>query len=256
MPVAEREPRGPIDPPFFCEEAPPGWWRQNAEELFEAVAQISHIMRDLNNLGTPLYTPFTGLCVFTAGVMNDYVVAFPAMHRPEETELRRRLAAENQADLENIAKLWKLGEKWMHVLTATRNLYDRVINSRTQPIRSSRYDYVEFENSIHCAPIRGLDGDKLGGSVSGHAADATMTATTTTRPGSDQASSAHSNKCSTRVAQKGEVEQPQIQPATQVVTEPPITGLNTEDLAGDDWRLWSFWDDPHLLSFDTSNMDT
>ncbi|KAI0397239.1 hypothetical protein F5Y17DRAFT_389999 [Xylariaceae sp. FL0594] len=250
LPIMEREPRGPIDPPFFCEEAPPDWWRQNSDELFDAVAKISHIMRDLNDLGTPLYTPFSGLCVFTAAVMNDYVVAFPAMHRAEETRLRRQLAAENQADLERIAKLWKLGEKWLDVFVATRNLYDRVLNSRSQPVRSSRYDYVEFENSIQCAPIRGLEGD--GSKISA----TTMTTTTTSAAtlGSSQVSSASSRKRSKQVAQPEEGHQSQAQPPAYAATEPIVNDPTADEFGGDDWRLWSFWDDPYLPSFDASSM--
>ena len=70
LPVAQREPRGPIDPPFYSEEAPPGWWRENTDELFGAAAQISYIMRDLNSLAIFLHTPFTGLCVFTAALVS------------------------------------------------------------------------------------------------------------------------------------------------------------------------------------------
>ncbi|KAI1816742.1 hypothetical protein GGS20DRAFT_536751 [Poronia punctata] len=261
LPVAEREPRGPIDPPFFPEDAPPGWWRHNADELFDAVAQISYLMRDLNSLGTPLHTPFTGLCVFTAAVMNDYVVAFPVMHRPQESDLRRRLAAENQADLEDIARLWKVGHKWLHVLGVMRNLYDRVIDNRAQGISRSRYDYVEFENSIHCAPDSSLLGrdELVDPHPHPHPHPKTTTTTTTITP---VMAGTGPNNCR-RVARAALDEESQhssstsssMQPPAQIMTE-LMSGLNTDDFPGDDWRLWSFWDDPHLHAFDASAMDT
>ncbi|KAI3323055.1 hypothetical protein HD806DRAFT_97530 [Xylariaceae sp. AK1471] len=243
LPIAEREPRGPIDPPFYSEEAPSGWWRQTTDELFEAAAQISYIMRDLNSLDIALHTPFTGLCVFTAALMNKYSVTFPHMHRLEEQELRRQLAAENLADLEKIAKLWKLGEEWVQVIGAAQNLYDRVINNRAQSISRCRCDYPELEKSVHYAPIGGLYGDKLDGSPRNIG----------TRVNGVPAPPAHSHRRSMRAMQGREMEQSQAQSSEQVVPD-PFAGYDADDVTSGDWRLWSFWDDPHLLSWDTSTI--
>ncbi|KAI1111124.1 hypothetical protein F5Y14DRAFT_331361 [Nemania sp. NC0429] len=245
LPIAEREPRGPIDPPFYSEPAPLGWWRQNTDELFEAAAQVSYIMRDLNNLNIALHTPFTGLCVFTAALMNGYAVNFPHMHRPEEGALRRQLAAENLADLENIARLWKLGQEWVQVISTMQNLYDRLIsNAAQQPISRSRRDYPELENSVHYAAIGGLYSDKRDepcrrpdarGRANGASLASSLRRSTRT--------TAHDNR---------EIEQPRDQSSDQPATAlDPFAGYDT-DMTNYDWRMWSFWDDPHILYWDTS----
>ncbi|KAI8625382.1 hypothetical protein F5Y19DRAFT_269157 [Xylariaceae sp. FL1651] len=242
LPAAEQEPRGPIDPPFYSEEAPPGWWRQNTDELFDAAAQISYIMRDLNSLDIAIHTPFTGLCVFTAALLNGYATAFPHMHYLREQSLRRQLAAENLNDLEKIAKLWKLGEEWVQVVGAAQNLSDRVVNNRAQFVGHSRYEYPELENSVHYAPIGGIYGDKLDNSLQGlqH------------RLHVDWAALANSRRRSARVIQDKEAEQLASQPSDQHVAD-PFAGFDA-DMTNEDWRLWSFWDDPHLLSWDTSTI--
>ncbi|KAI2643687.1 hypothetical protein GGS21DRAFT_497730 [Xylaria nigripes] len=235
LPIADQEPSGPIDPPFYSEPAPPGWWRQNTDELFEAVAQISYIMADLNDLDIALHTPFSGLCVFTAALMNGYAGKFPHMHRLEEQELRRQLAAENLADLQKIARLWRLGEEWVEVIGAAQNLYDRVINSRAQSISRSRSDYSELQNSVHYAPLGGLYGDKL--ELTHRHADAGHSARPPPHP-------------RRKVVLESGAGQSQDRSSDQPAPD-PFAGYNT-DMTSDDWRLWSFWDDPHLLSWDSS----
>lgn len=245
LPIAEREPRGPIDPPFYSEEAPPGWWRQNTDELFEATAQVSYIMRDLNSLDIALHTPFTGLCVFTAGLMNKYAVMFPHMHHLEERGLREQLAAENLADLERIAALWKLGEEWVQVIGAAQSLYDRLISSAAPAISRCRRDYPELENSVHYAPIGGLYSDKRDDAAACQCPDA--------RQRARGASLLHSCRRSTmKVAQSKEAGQVPDESPDQPAPD-PFAGYDT-DITSDDWRLWSFWDDPHLLSWDTSTI--
>lgn len=107
-----------------------------------------------------LHTPFTGLCVFSAALLNSYAVAFPNFlpDVPEEPS-RRQLCAENLSDLEKIAKLWKLGEEWVQVIRTAETLYERVKTNRATS--SAREDYHELESSCHYAPIGGLYGDKL-----------------------------------------------------------------------------------------------
>ncbi|KAI1824688.1 hypothetical protein F4861DRAFT_250380 [Xylaria intraflava] len=241
LPFAEQEPSGPIDPPFYSEEAPPGWWRQNADELFEAVAQISYIMADLNDLDIALHTPFSGLCVFTAALMNGYAEKFPHMHRFEERALRRQMAAENLADLEKIAKLWRLGEEWVEVVGAARNMYDRVINTRAQSVSRARPDYSVLENSVHYAPLGGLYGDKLEG----------FRQRPDARPSSRKSTPTHPTyRHAARVMLDREAEQSQERSSQQPV--PDFFAAYNTDLTSEDWRLCSFWDDPHLLSWDTS----
>ncbi|KAI0514460.1 hypothetical protein F5B22DRAFT_244705 [Xylaria bambusicola] len=249
LPIGQREPKGPIDPPFYSEEAPPGWWRENTDELFGAAAQISYIMRDLNSLDIQLHTPFTGLCVFTAALMNRYVVTFPHMHYPEERELRGQLAEENLADLEKIAKLWKLGEEWVQVIGAAQNLYDRLMSNCAQSISSCRCDYPELEKSVYFAPIGGLYSDKRD-----KRDDARR------RPGTRlqalEASLVPLCACSLTKGRETEPSQEQRGEQQQQSSDqqPALDTFAWPDagITGDDWRLWSFWDDPHLLSWDPS----
>ncbi|KAI1175501.1 hypothetical protein F4777DRAFT_328700 [Nemania sp. FL0916] len=267
LPSAEREPRGPIDPPFYSEDAPLGWWRQNTDELFDAAARVSYIMRDLNSLDIALHTPFTGLCVFTAALMNGYAVTFPHMHRPTERErdLRRRLAAENLDDLEKIARLWPLGEEWVQVMSAAQNLYDRLIgdgDAAPSTISRCRRDYPELENSVHYAPIGGFYSDKRDSSSTQRpcrcpqapGGGASQGQNQKAHGSSPRARAARSRQCSAKersAQQDRESEKSHEQSSDHPPAPDPFAGYDT-DVANDDWRLWSFWDDPHLLSWDTS----
>lgn len=180
--------------------------------------------------------------------MNRYVATFPHMHYPEERELRGQLAEENLADLEKIAKLWKLGEEWVQVIGVAQNLYDRLMSNCAEKISRCRCEYPELEKSVYFAPIGGLYSDKRD-----KRDDAGR------RPGTRlqalEASLVPLCACSLT---KGETEQLQDQRREQQQQQsdhqPALDPLVWQDsgITGDDWRLWSFWDDPHLLSWDPS----
>ncbi|KAI1262237.1 hypothetical protein F5Y18DRAFT_419124 [Xylariaceae sp. FL1019] len=244
LPIGEKGPRGPIDPPLFPEHAaPPGWWQRNAEELFNAAAQMSYIMRDLNSLrvcdiSITLHTPFTGLCVFSAALLNGYAVAFPNFVGPQEQALRKQLATENLDDLEKISKLWKLGEEWLQVIRTAENLYDRVKNNQAS---SRRDDYIDLERSVHYAPIGGMYGDRLGGQPR-HLGSISIRALTTPTRNQHHTTNA-------TLEMEPDIQQTRLNDQAANA----FAGFDA-DAASDDWRLWSFWDDPHLLSWDATTM--
>lgn len=271
LPIAETEPRGPIDPPFYPEAAPPGWWRENTTELFAAAAQISYIMRDLAGLGIALHTPFTGLCVFTAALMNRYAVTFPHMllplHQPEaeKREHHRQLGVENLADLEAIARLWPLGAEWVQVIGAAQGLYDRLLgsSSSSNALGRCRCEYPDLVNSVTYAPLGGMYAIRgvknhcrcLSTRYGAHSTS-TTTAATSLLDSSAAAVAAVGNvpclrSCVARTAHRLQEEGEQEPPDMETFAGHEMDGMGGGD---DDWRLWSFWDDPHLLSWDTSTM--
>jgi len=156
LPTQETTYRGPLDAPIFHEEAPPGWWERNAAEHFAAVRSITNLMRAMHHLDPQHYTPFSGLCIFTATLMSLYAVKFPAMSRPcssstsleEEPEV---LLVENMEDLRRFSELWKMGRGLLDVVAVMRKLYDRVLSHESRRSTHSRESYVVLEKTINLA---------------------------------------------------------------------------------------------------------
>lgn len=295
LPVAEKRPRGPVDAPLLKESAPHGWWDQNSYELFNAARQISSIMRGLREANVSLYTPFTGLCVFTATLMNLYAAAFPALNRCE-TGNWEKLAAEGTTELDKIAELWKMGKTWVDVVHTARNLYRQVMSNQGQHWSHSREDYVHLERSINLA--RDQDFQSTGGTpeipivVGANQPTApseptedmensvdlvrvqsfrpqvstedpvALGASQTTAPGEhteDIGSSINLAQARGLQSAIGTSEAPLIFganetaiPGSQIVNVDSYhqTQPLGADMERDSWRLWTFWDDPHLLPFE------
>ena len=64
LPTPDSVPKGPVDPPLLEAMAPEGWWAERADQLFNAAGQITSLIEELEALGSPLVTPFTGFGVF------------------------------------------------------------------------------------------------------------------------------------------------------------------------------------------------
>ena len=157
LPTQETTYRGPLDNPIFHEEAPPGWWERNATEHFAAVRNISSLMRAMRSLDPEHYTPFSGLCIFTATLMSLYAVKFPAMSRPSSPSSSDRgeepeaLLAENMEDLRRFSGLWKMGRGLLDVVDVMRKLYDRVVGHEARRATHSRESYAALEKTINLA---------------------------------------------------------------------------------------------------------
>jgi hypothetical protein len=143
--------RGPVDAPVYKEEAPDGWWEQKASEHFFAVESISRMMRVMRHSNPNHYTPFTGLCIFTATLMNLYAVTFPAMSRGSSSEKSETLLSENVDDLNRFGKLWKMGQGLIDVVGVMRKVYDRVVNHEARLATHSRDGYAILEKTINLA---------------------------------------------------------------------------------------------------------
>ncbi|KAF5988963.1 ornithine aminotransferase [Fusarium bulbicola] len=76
-PVDEVKPRGPIEPPLLKARGPDSFWLQNVFDLYDAASQISSLLSDLEHVGCPLRTPFSGLCAFSSTLWSIYGAAFP-----------------------------------------------------------------------------------------------------------------------------------------------------------------------------------
>lgn len=156
LPTAETTYRGPLDAPVFHEQAPPGWWERNATKHFAAVRNISKLMRATRVLDPQHYTPFSGLCIFTATLMSLYAVKFPAMNRFPSTGRTRdedpgTLFGENMKDLRRFSELWKMGRGLLGVVDVMRKLYDRVVSDEVRRTSHSRESYVALEKTINFA---------------------------------------------------------------------------------------------------------
>jgi hypothetical protein len=151
LPTKESVYRGPLDAPGFQEEAPNAWWERNATEHFLAVEKISTMMRAMRHSNPNHYTPFTGLCIFTATLMNLYAVTFPAKSRSSSPEKPETLLRENIDDLNRFSELWKMGRSLLDVVGVMRQLYDRVVRHETRLTTHSRDSYATLEKTMNFA---------------------------------------------------------------------------------------------------------
>jgi hypothetical protein len=113
-------------------------------------------MRAMRHLDPQHYTPFSGLCIFTATLMNLYAVKFPAMSRPSSSSAIRgedpeTLLAENMDDLRRFSELWKMGRGLLDVVGVMRKLYDRVLSHEARRSTHSRESYAALEKTINLA---------------------------------------------------------------------------------------------------------
>ena len=113
-------------------------------------------MRAMRSLDTQHYTPFSGLCIFTATLMNLYAVKFPAMSRPASSSTSREedpetLLAENVDDLRRFSDLWSMGRGLQDVVGVMRKLYDRVLSHEARRSTHSRESYAALEKTINLA---------------------------------------------------------------------------------------------------------
>lgn len=221
MPLEEIIPRGPIDPPLLKEYAPEGFWLQNRDELFDAAAQMSNIMRDLRHAGAAIHTPFTGLCAFVSALMNRYAVSFSQFVGPEFAGPAEERAAESVKDLRRICDLWPVGQGWLDVLSTAERLYSQVISS-DKTVDTARENHLELEASINLAPLSG------------------MPTPVYSEP--------------THTKQRLDDDTPASIRTYPLELDPTLSmRLENDGADAEGWRLWAFWDDPHLLS--TANAD-
>ncbi|KAM0553983.1 hypothetical protein ACHAPJ_007058 [Fusarium lateritium] len=231
-PVDEVKPRGPIEPPLLKARGPDSFWSQNIFELYDAATQISALLGDLEHVGCPLRTPFSGLCAFSSTLWSFYAAAFPnfmGFAEVQTTEADAQ-AQRTMSCLVRIRQVWRLAEEWIDVLNTAKSIMTRV--SRERCAKRSRYDYPEFEDSIHLAPLQGMPRQTFDPSSN------------PVRPTGDDASKLHQ-----LIA--GDAEDGTDVPE-RFTFQDELTGGN-EDVGEDWWRLLSFCDDPHLLTTSIDN---
>lgn len=170
LPIQETVYGGPLDAPVFIEEAPAGWWERNAVEHFAAVRCITSLRRAMRHLDPRHYTPFSGLCIFTATLMNLYAAKFPAMSRASSSssqeETPEALFSENMDDLQRFSELWKMGRGLLDVVGVMRKLYDRVLNDNVRRTNHSRDSYAVLEKTINLAQDHEIEVSQLAAEAS------------------------------------------------------------------------------------------
>ncbi|KAF5984227.1 hypothetical protein FCOIX_2730 [Fusarium coicis] len=126
-PVDEVKPRGPIEPPLLKARGPDSFWLQNVFDLYDAASQISSLLSDLEHVGCPLRTPFSGLCAFSSTLWSIYGAAFPNFmgFTPSQTADADAQAERTMAVLVRIGKVWRLAEEWIDVLNTAKSIMTR-----------------------------------------------------------------------------------------------------------------------------------
>ncbi|KAF5017673.1 hypothetical protein F66182_10388 [Fusarium sp. NRRL 66182] len=227
-PVDEVKPRGPIEPPLLEARGPDTFWSQNVLELYDAATQISALLGDLEHVGCPLRTPFSGLCAFSSTLWSIYGAAFPNFmgFTESQTADADAQAERTMSYLVRIRQVWRLAQEWIDVLNTAKNVMVRVNGERR--VKRSRYDYPELEDSIHLAPLQGMPRQTFDQHTS-----------TSVNAARDDTSKLHQ-----LVA--GDVEEG-VDAAERFTLQDESTTGN-EFMGEDWWRLLSFCDDPHLVS--------
>ncbi|KAM0189634.1 hypothetical protein ACHAPQ_004990 [Fusarium lateritium] len=233
-PVDEVKPRGPIEQPLLKARGPDEFWSQNTFDLYDAATQISALLADLEHVGCPLRTPFSGLCAFSSTLWSIYGSAFPNFMGFSETQTAEAnaQAERTMACLVRIGKVWRLAEEWIDVLNTAESIMTRVSEGRR--VKRSRYDYPELEDSIHLAPLQGMP-----------------------RLTFDPLTSASVNSAGDDVSKLHQLVAGDVEAGTEaqegvLVLEDSMGG--SEFVGEDWWRLLSFCDDPHLLSTSIDNI--
>ncbi|KAM0227141.1 hypothetical protein ACHAPO_011774 [Fusarium lateritium] len=126
-PVDEVKPRGPIEPPLLKARGPDSFWAQNVVQLYDAATQISSMLSDLEHVGCPLRTPFSGVCAFSSTLWSLYGAAFPNfMSFTEEQSNEADAQAERTMSvLVRIGQVWGLAKEWIEVLDTAKNIMTR-----------------------------------------------------------------------------------------------------------------------------------
>lgn len=159
--------------------------------------------------------------------MNLYAASFPHFVGKKFTTGAAERADLGLQELKRICTIWKLGEEWLGILESARSLFSRITSNKpAHTVRKSRYDYPELEDSIIMATVRGMPG-----------------ANATERAQIGEEIEAGS-EVSLIEAHDGEDGQDDFVTGQSEV----IAVCGSEYMDEDDWKLWSFWDDPHLLS--------
>jgi hypothetical protein len=200
-------------------------------ELFHAASQISNLLRDLRRVGAPLRTPFSGLCAFSSILLNHYAASFPAFMEfaPDQVDQAESQAEESMHDLQETGRVWKVAHDWIEVANTAKSLFHRATGINGGAIKKSRYDYPDLEDSINMAQLKGMPRPSFSESAS---------------------NSPTLNDDPTLTLEREVMEEAVV----GVVGSPPIrneanwNAVMNEAMDEDEWRLWSFWDDPHLLS--------
>ncbi|TVY52771.1 putative transcriptional regulatory protein, partial [Lachnellula cervina] len=148
LPSSTSKPQGPIDPPLLKATSPDNWWSERAADLFHAAKCITTILDELNEVDSPLITPFAGFCAFSAATMNLYVAAFPQMNLGRSKDATA-LAEHNIAYLDKFRQIWKIGAGWWKTIEQTRSLYTHAMTDRSLFKGKTRVDFEALEASIH-----------------------------------------------------------------------------------------------------------
>lgn len=127
-------------------------------------------------------------------------------------------AEESIRDLEEIGLVWKVAQDWIDVANTAKSLFHRAAGVDGEFMKKSRYDYPDLEDSMNLAQLKGMP-----------------------RP-------QNSDVSVITMPNEAILRQETEQIGSGMSTEGDWNAVMNEIMDEDEWRLWSFWDDPHLLS--------
>ncbi|KAH8707472.1 hypothetical protein GQ44DRAFT_628638 [Phaeosphaeriaceae sp. PMI808] len=148
LPTNCSAPSGPVDPPLLPLGAPNGWWLGRADEFFVSANRISEIIRDLDNAGKSLLTPFAGFCLFSAITTNMYASAFPWMVPRIRNDISEIIARDIEK-LESLQHIWHIGEGWLSTIQRCKRLYARATLHPSELSSRSRHQHCALYKAIH-----------------------------------------------------------------------------------------------------------
>lgn len=148
LPSPQYTPQGPVDPPLFDEEAPDGWWADQAMDLFSSATCITNLLAELDDEDAALYTPFAGFCNFSAATMNVYVLSFPMMNLGRTCDTARTVDI-NLKYLAQFRGIWPIGQGWWTAIPHTKALYERRSQDPRRYHGKTRDDFEDLEASMH-----------------------------------------------------------------------------------------------------------
>ncbi|KAL1901095.1 hypothetical protein Sste5346_002162 [Sporothrix stenoceras] len=148
LPTPVAGPVGPVDPPLLPNPPPLSWWADRAAELFQACAHIVSLLKELDDAGAALDSPFAGFCSFSAATMNLYVLHFPNMNLGRSTDMTA-VVADNLRFLENFQARRPMGRGWWVTIQHCQALYAYASQDRTLFAGRTRADFEALEYSIH-----------------------------------------------------------------------------------------------------------
>jgi hypothetical protein len=221
--------------------------------MFDASVQITHLMRDLKRDNASLITPFSGLCVYTSAIMHLYLDAFPLMNL-SNSQSAADYARQNIETLEEFRGLWKISEGWVSVIEVAKLMYQHIKSDLSSFTGKTREDFLQLETAYN-----------IMGPAKSNSTPTSTNWTANSTPKGNNPVTPRTNVVAPVTSQVASYSGMHLFNGNSGTWD-AVNGLHgysgipsatfdlLQNIDSDSWRVWSFWDDPNLVPFDTSPM--